>query len=281
MANNSMRRKRLGLKTLFGREPGGFFIPYRYAPGVVAPGKGAYPAIEALFDARADDFQALLKSMAGYDRELQDIGADVPPAPRWDQDWFPTLDAAIAYTLVRTRKPRRIVEIGSGHSTRFFARAAADGGLGTNITAIDPAPRAVLDGLAVNFIRATLQDAGRAPFEALAAGDMLSIDSSHILMPGTDVDLLFSTILPALPAGLLVHIHDIFLPDGYPPDWEWRGYNEQNAVAGFLPASTYKPLFASHYAATRLSTAVARSPIAALPGLPSARPASLWLEKLG
>jgi len=74
--------------------------------------------------------------------ELEAIGADRPPQPRWDQDWFPRLDAAAAYAIVRKTQPRRIVEVGSGHSTRFLARAVADGKLETEITAIDPQPRA-------------------------------------------------------------------------------------------------------------------------------------------
>ena len=279
MANKMWRRKKLGLQTLFGKTPGGFFIPYRYAPGVKNPGQRAYPASAELFERSAGEFEALLEGMTEYDQALQAIGADDPPAPRWDQDWFPTLDAAIAYTLVREHKPARIVEIGSGHSTRFYARAVTDGGLGTKITAIDPAPRAVIEGLDVSFIRATVQEAGVGPFEGLEAGDILSIDSSHILMPGTDVDMLFTTVLPALPEGILLHIHDIFLPDGYPVDWEWRGYNEQNAVAALLDPKIYEPLFASHFAVTRLKGAVARSPVGRLPGKATARPASLWLRR--
>ena len=53
-------------------------------------------------------------------------------------------------------------------------------------------------------------------------------------MPGTDVDFLLNRILPALPAGVLVHVHDVFLPDDYPADWEWRGYNEQLGVAALI-----------------------------------------------
>src|SRR5204863_425837 len=76
-----------------------------------------------------------------------------PPAPRWDQDWFPRLDAAAAYTMVRTLGPKRIVEVGCGHSTRFMARAVADGRLATSIIAIDPAPRAKLEGLNVRWLK--------------------------------------------------------------------------------------------------------------------------------
>src|SRR6185503_4717515 len=75
-----------------------------------------------------------LSSIENYRAELEAIGFEPPPAPRWNQDWFPRLDAAAAYAMVRITQPRRIVEVGSGHSTRFLARAVADGGLATRIT---------------------------------------------------------------------------------------------------------------------------------------------------
>src|SRR5690606_10000540 len=130
----------------------------------------------------------------------------------------------------------RIVEIGSGHSTRFLARAVSDGRLATQIVAVDPAPRAVIAGLPVAYRRSTLQSAlVEAPllFD-FGPDDMLFVDSSHLLMPGSDVDLLLNRLVPRLPAGAVLHIHDVFLPDAYPAAWAWRGYNEQNAVAPLL-----------------------------------------------
>jgi hypothetical protein len=123
-----------------------------------------------------------------------------------------------------------------------------------------------------------MQTADAATFAALQPGDVLFIDSSHILMPGTDVDWLFNRVLPALPPGVLVHIHDIFLPDDYPADWAWRGYNEQQ-VLGPMLAGGWDILFASHYAATRLAADVAGSIVGRLPAAPEARPASLWLRR--
>ena len=106
---------------------------------------------------------------------------------------FPRLDGAMAYALTRELRPARIVEVGSGHSTRFFARAIADGRLATRLTAIDPAPRAAIAGLPVDWLRDTVPDVGMAPFAALASGDFLVIDSSHVLMPGSDVDIRMMT----------------------------------------------------------------------------------------
>lgn len=276
------RWRRFALLTALGLAKRGYFIPYRYAGAVEAQAaaRAPYAAVETLFAASEKVFAALIERMNGYAQALEAIGGDRPPQPRWRQDWFPRLDAAAAYTLVRALEPVRIVEVGSGHSTRFMARAVADGGLSTRITAIDPAPRAVIEGLGVETVRATVQEVGATPFSHLSAGDILFIDSSHILMPGTDVDLLLNRVLPALPAGVLVHIHDILLPDPYPVDWEWRGYNEQSAVAQLLLAGKrYKPVFSSHYAATRMTAAVEASVAGRLPLLPGARETSLWLEK--
>ena len=63
------------------------------------------------------------------------------------------------------------------------------------------------------------------------------------MMPGTDVDFLFNQIFGQLKAGVIIHIHDIFLPDDYPQSWEWRGYNEQLGVAALLQGQGYDVLF--------------------------------------
>lgn len=276
LKGQALRRLAFGLATLHGRALG-FFIPYRYAAGVIPPAPGGYGRAAALMDEAAPAMTAILAALPSYRDEWDGFGGP-PPAPRWDQDWFPPLDAAVAWHMVRSYRPARIVEVGSGHSTRFLAAALARSGAGT-ITAIDPAPRADIAGLpGMTIHRATLQDAGLEPFAAIRSGDIVSVDSSHILMPGTDVDVLFAQVIPALPSGTILHVHDIFLPDGYPPDWEWRGYNEQSAVAILLGTGRAEVLFASHYAATRLADAVAASPVASLPAPPDPRPASLWLR---
>ena len=86
---------------------------------------------------------------------------------------------------------------------------------------------------------------------ALAANDMLFIDSSHQLKPGSDVEFLLNAVLPLLPAGVRVHFHDIFLPDDYPAHWGWRRYNEQAAVAALIERNILAVEFASHATVTR------------------------------
>jgi predicted O-methyltransferase YrrM len=268
------RRLALGLATLFGRKRG-FFIPHRYA-GAVEP--CAYPALDAYFAARLAAFESVLATIETHAQRLEHLRGPAP-APRFDQAWFPTLDAAAAYAIVQRARPARIVEVGSGHSTRFLARAIADAGLATELICIDPAPRAPLRDLKIHWIASVVQQASESWFGGLQAGDVLFIDSSHILMPGTDVDWLLNRILPELAPGVLVHFHDVFLPDPYPEAWTWRGYNEQQAIAPLLHSQAYDCLFASHYARTRLEGSFGRG-LNRFPR-PAAPESSLWLQKRG
>jgi len=218
----------------------------------------------------------LLGEIEALASDLERMGSEPAPQPRWSQDWFPRLDAAAAYAMVRTTRPRRIVEVGSGHSTRFLARAVRDGGLDTVLIAIDPAPRASLQGLAVSLLTVPVQQAGDEPFRPLAAGDILFIDSSHQVKPGSDVAFLLEEVIPGLPRGVRLHFHDIFLPDEYPRGWEWRRYNEQPAVARLLEDG-YVQEFSSHQT---LKQRALSGVLSRLPLVPGALESSLWLRKL-
>ncbi len=266
------RRLALGLPTVLGFPPRGWFIPHRYASLLPPPGaQPPYPEIEALFEREAPAFLATVDLVDAHADALIGLGRLL------DQGWFPPLDGAVAYSLVRTRQPRRVIEVGSGHSTRILARAL--GGT-SELVAIDPAPRADIAGLAgVRVVDQTLQAVPADLFDLLAAGDILFIDSSHILMPGSDVDLLLNRVLPRLPPGVLVHIHDIFLPFDYPTVWGWRNYNEQQGVAPLLAGGGCRPLFSSVWAERRLGERLARSVVAHLPRPTNAMATSLWLEK--
>ena len=271
----------MGLSTVLGIKCQGFFIPYRYAERVPEhEDRLPYTYIEKLFDNSRSIFKEQIALISKYTDELRYIGPDHPPQPRWNQDWFPALDAAIAYAMVRHHAPKNIVEVGSGHSTRFMARAVADGLLDTQITTIDPAPRAVIEGLNVETVNTTVQNVDSQFFGLLAPGDILFIDSSHIIMPGTDVDYLLNQILAQLSAGIIVHLHDIFLPDDYPKSWQWRGYNEQLAVATLLQGGGFDVLFPSHYVATRMGESLQGTILNELERPNSLFETSLWIKKL-
>lgn len=269
------RKLRFGLSTLLGPRRRGFFIPYRYAADVQA---ADYPALRPIFERALPRFEDMLAVIESYEGELRSIAEGQGPA-RFDQDWFPRLDAAAAYAVVRREKPRRIVEVGSGHSTRFMAQAVSDGRLSTRITCIDPAPRATLARLDVQHVPSLLRDADPSLFAALQPGDVLFIDSSHIAMPGTDVDRLFLDVLPRLVRGVLVHVHDVALPDAYPEAWAWRAYNEQLLVGALLQGGGYDLVFASHFASRTLPAFRGPGIWADLPLPEGAYETSLWLRK--
>ena len=257
----------------------GFFIPCRYADATHPVRECAYPCLAPIFAEKFDYFADILRELERFSAEFSVIGQkSTPPAPRWDQDWFPSLDAAIAYRMVRAYRPRRLLEIGSGHSTRFFARAIYDGRIDCHMTAIDPAPRADLRRLDVSLLPIMAQNMDIALVDRLAAGDILSIDSSHILLPGTDVDFILGCVLPRLARGVILHFHDIFLPDGYPSCWDWRGYNEQCGLVFPIAAGCFNILWSSHYVMLHLARLVRAGIIGELSYVSGSIAASLWFE---
>ena len=271
----SWRRLRLGARTLLGRRPGGFFIPYRHAPAVVPVG---YASLEPLFAAALPAMLQRLAAIESLAEALRGLTGP-PPRPRWSQDWFARLDGAALYAAVRLGRPRRVLEIGSGHSTRFVVQAVADGDLACTVTCIDPQPRADLAHLPVTLHRRLFSPGDVKIAAELARGDILLIDSSHVAVAGSDVDMLINLVLPRLATGVLVHFHDIFLPDAYPAVWAWRGYNEQVALAPLLHGGGYGLLWSSHYLATRHADRLARGVVGELPLGDGALEGSLWLEK--
>lgn len=275
-SRNGWRRFKFGLQTILGLSKRGFFIPYRYAASV-SDSQPVYAALEQVFNAKRAGFAEFCKSLDVYAGEFENF--DAAPRPKWQQGWFSRLDGAAAYGLVRQREPKTIIEVGSGHSTRFMAQAIYDGGLDCTQIAIDPYPRAAIQSLPIEWRAELLNEEHIAMFADLEAGDIAFFDSSHILMPGTDVDMIFNRIMPVLKPGVLIHIHDILLPDPYPEAWLWRGYNEQNALGPMIASNAYEVIFASAYVASRMQNEIAATSLSQLPLFEGAYETSLWLEK--
>lgn len=127
-------------------------------------------------------------------------------------------DMASLYLLIRHLKPGKVVEIGCGSSTRITRQAIRDGGLATQIIAIDPYPRNDIAPFVDRFEQTRLEElADYSIFESLEAGDVLFVDSSHEVRVGNDVARIFCDIIPRLKPGVVLHFHDIFLPFDYPP----------------------------------------------------------------
>jgi hypothetical protein len=156
-----------------------------------------------------------------------------------DNDMFAGLDTLAYYCMIRHFKPKRVLEVGSGSSSRVAARAALANGT-TELTCIEPYPspelRAGFPGLSKLVIQ-VVQDVPLRTFEHLEANDILFIDSTHVVKVGSDVNYLFFEILPHLRPGVIVHVHDIFLPREYPVEWVKQKHifwNEQYLLRAFL-----------------------------------------------
>ncbi len=168
---------------------------------------------------------------------------------------FSWLDSRMLFSLLRSWRPARIVEVGSGYSSLLMSDVNRRflGGH-TKIECVEPYPRPFLrrTDLALNLIEKRVQDIPLAFFESLEANDLLFIDSSHVAKTGSDVNYLYLQILPRLKPGVRIHIHDIFLPTEYPKEWvinENRSWNEQYVVQAMLMGSNmFKIIFGNYYA---------------------------------
>ncbi|MCE2558558.1 MAG: class I SAM-dependent methyltransferase [Acidobacteria bacterium] len=135
---------------------------------------------------------------------------------------FPVIDALTTYLMVRDLRPARYVEIGSGLSTYYaWLAAAANGREGSRceMTCVDPFPTGRLSELEeppVNAVVSKVEAVDLGLFQTLNAGDVLFIDSTHVLKLGGDVAFLFLEVLPRLRPGVVVHVHDIHFPYNTP-----------------------------------------------------------------
>lgn len=245
-------RTRLGAvrartKMALGLGSEGFFIPYPYADQIESP-RTSYAAVEHIFSKQDAIFRSFIEEMAEHLETFKQFGSD-PLDPTWGRSMFPALDGAIAYTMVRKLRPSQILEIGSGNSTHFLARALSDGKIDGQLTCIDPAPRRPIDRLGAHSVRRILAEEDANLCADFQPNDVLFIDSSHIMLPGLDVDIQFNRMFPLLAPGSVVHIHDIFLPYDYPSQMRSWLYSEQNALIGWIVSGYFEVLFPAYYAA--------------------------------
>jgi hypothetical protein len=195
--------------------------------------------LTAVIEKNRGEYERMLRSFApfrGAIERIPQIAAAGSAEPNWDNGYFLALDAAALYGVIATARPRRLFEIGSGNSTRFARRAIRDQGLPTSLLSIDPSPQADIDEICDVVVRQPLEEVDVALFDQLEAGDILFFDGSHYPFMNSDVVVLWVEILPRLKPGVLVHVHDVFLPYDYPPDWVERFYSEQYLLAVALLA---------------------------------------------
>jgi hypothetical protein len=154
---------------------------------------------------------------------------------RWNNNYLPGLDILSLYSFIAHYKPKQYVEIGSGNSTMVVHECIRRNNLSTKITSIDPFPRAEIDALADTIIRKPFETLEDYRFiESLNPGDVLFIDNSHRSLPNSDVTVCFLELLPKVPPGVIIHIHDIYLPYDYPQFMCDRFYSEQYLLATLI-----------------------------------------------
>jgi predicted O-methyltransferase YrrM len=188
--------------------------------------------------------QLALLAALNYGAELQALPHTKPSPTQfgYDNTMYGPGDAESYYSLIRHFKPRSIVEIGSGQSTlvalkAIAANTAEDQTYTCSITCVEPYEMPWLEQVGVTVVRERVETVAFERFAALGSGDMLFIDSSHVIRPYGDVLREFQAIVPRLAPGVLVHVHDIFTPRDYPEHWlreERRLWNEQYLLESFL-----------------------------------------------
>ncbi len=234
-----LSKKRAMLLTLLG-SPRGFFIQYAYMDSVVP--QMEYPAVRELCE--STDLKPVFDSMA----QMADVIRRDPEFWNKETRHLGLLDSAVNYAVTSIIRPRRILEIGCGRSTEILARAVLDNRLDTRITCIDPEPRLDITGLPVDFEKRVLQVSDAKLVATLQRDDILYIDSSHILQPGSDVDIEFNILFPVLQSGVIVHVHDIHLPWGYDPSWQNKEWNEVCGLMPWMLSGAFEIVFPVRYA---------------------------------
>lgn len=202
-------------------------------------GRPAHPGLERRLAAGVDRYGQHLDSFRPYFDDLVTFSLDDQEdlEPCWVHPWLIGLDTVSLYSFVRIRRPARYVEVGSGQSTKVVARARRDGDVTLAITSIDPQPRSRIDTLCDRVIRSPLETADLDDaFGGLGAGDIVFFDGSHRVLPNSDCVAFFLDVLPALAPGVLVGIHDIWLPEDYPDGFLQYWWSEQYLLAALLLA---------------------------------------------
>ena len=225
------------------------------------------------------------RQLAWADRLLP-ILAEPLPGPRYlpANGMFGPGDAAVYRAMLTQLRPARVLEVGSGYSTAVaLDESDANPALADlQITCIEPYPDRLLrllkdsDRGRLTLLRQPVQDVGLEPYDQLGPGDVLFIDSTHVVKAGSDVVWLFLHVLPRLAAGVAVHVHDIFWPFEYPAHWlrQGRDWTEAYLLHAFLASNTSWEIsfFSSWF--------WQRRPDLIPPPLARENPGSIWLRKV-
>lgn len=201
-------------------------------------GKPPHEALYAMVDANRSRYAELLEASLTYIENIKTIRdasqGDSGVEPVWNSGYLPGLDIIGIYTMLSELKPETYFEVGSGNSTKVAYKAISEQKLGTKIISVDPAPRAEIDQIADTIVRQPFEETDLKALFQLKANDVLFIDNSHRILPNSDSMVFFLEVLPKLASGVVVQIHDIYIPYDYPQFMCDRFYSEQYGLAIWL-----------------------------------------------
>ncbi len=214
--------------------------PVQFSPRY-GHGKPPHGQLYTIIQANRQTYSDLLQEALNYTSVFHGIKKQLAETdtlqPAYNNDFLPGLDIVGIYTILAKYKPERYVEVGSGNSTKVAHKAIKEQGLQTKIISIDPHPRAEIDTISDEVIRKPFENVDVDFLLSLKENDILFIDNSHRVLPNSDAMVFFMEILPRLQPGVIVHIHDIYLPYDYPPFMCDRFYSEQYTLAAFILAN--------------------------------------------
>lgn len=171
-------------------------------------------------------------------------------------EWYSYGDAIVLFCMINYLKPEQLIEVGSGYSSIVTLDTCELLNLNTKITFIEPYPDLILSLLSDQddpeklILRKEVQTVNLSLFEDLNSGDILFVDSSHVVKFGSDVLFILTEVLPRLKPGVIIHFHDIFWPFEYPLEWLERGFawNEAYFLKALLTNNkNYEILYFNDY----------------------------------
>jgi hypothetical protein len=217
-------------------------------------GKPPHELLYAIIDAHRAQYETVLDKALSYSAQIHEIkrnNEEINPLnPAWNNGFLPGLDIIGIYTMVADIKPKKYIEIGSGNSTKVAFKAKKEHGLDMEIVSIDPQPRVEIDQLADKIIRTPFENTDfKFIIDELNENDILFIDNSHRILPNSDSLVFYLELLPCLKKGVVVLIHDVYLPYDYPQFMCDRFYTEQYGLAICLLANPqkYQPLLPNYF----------------------------------
>ena len=248
--------------------------------------KPVHPQLDEIIAEKRESYRDLLLRFLKYRDYFLRIpifpDAEALLAPAWVNSFLPALDTVAIYGFLCENNPANYFEVGSGWSTKVAGRAIADQGLRSRIVSIDPEPRVGIDTLCTKIIRQPLEEVDLSMFDELHAGDVLFVDSSHCSFMNSDATVMFLEVLPRLRTGVIVGIHDIFLPCDYPANFVERYYSEQYLLACCLLAggSKLEVLFPGFYISKDSELREVMSPLWQEPAMEGAEcfAVSFWVK---